>query len=387
MNKITASQEEAFQSYISTERVKNSRSMCMLGAILFLMFAVIDVFALTSGLSEVLLIRGVVIAGLMLGFVLTYQTYFDKYYDYIMSGIYLVVAVGVVVTIYLALPADYASKIYLATLLIVIMTIFAWSYFKIRTSALLIATIVSSYAFVAIEKNVPSAHMWINIAFLFGATSIGYFSQHIRDNYLRQNFLLQQSLEASVEEKTIEADQNAFIANHDALTGLPNRRYIIQLLDEMLITAKDKNKVMALMFLDLNGFKQVNDVYGHAAGDEVLRVVARRLESATRKGDQISRLGGDEFLVGLLMKEGTLSNLEQMAEKFIALISQDMSIEGEKIKIGASIGVAAYPIHGNTIDGLLEIADNQMYKAKHGRKEPIIRDYQPSDSVIIFPGA
>lgn len=387
MNKITASQEEAFQSYISTERVKNSRSMCMLGAILFLMFAVIDVFALTSALSEVLLIRGVVIAGLMLGFVLTYQTYFDKYYDYIMSGIYLVVAVGVVVTIYLALPADYASKIYLATLLIVIMTIFAWSYFKIRTSALLIATIVSSYAFVAIEKNVPSAHMWINIAFLFGATSIGYFSQHIRDNYLRQNFLLQQSLEASVEEKTIEADQNAFIANHDALTGLPNRRYIIQLLDEMLITAKDKNKVMALMFLDLNGFKQVNDVYGHAAGDEVLRVVARRLESATRKGDQISRLGGDEFLVGLLMKEGTLSNLEQMAEKFIALISQDMSIEGEKIKIGASIGVAAYPIHGNTIDGLLEIADNQMYKAKHGRKEPIIRDYQPSDSVIIFPGA
>jgi len=359
----------------------------MLGAILFLMFAVIDVFALTSALSEVLLIRGVVIAGLMLGFVLTYQTYFDKYYDYIMSGIYLVVAVGVVVTIYLALPADYASKIYLATLLIVIMTIFAWSYFKIRTSALLIATIVSSYAFVAIEKNVPSAHMWINIAFLFGATSIGYFSQHIRDNYLRQNFLLQQSLEASVEEKTIEADQNAFIANHDALTGLPNRRYIIQLLDEMLITAKDKNKVMALMFLDLNGFKQVNDVYGHAAGDEVLRVVARRLESATRKGDQISRLGGDEFLVGLLMKEGTLSNLEQMAEKFIALISQDMSIEGEKIKIGASIGVAAYPIHGNTIDGLLEIADNQMYKAKHGRKEPIIRDYQPSDSVIIFPGA
>ena len=386
MNNITESQEETFQSYISSDRVKNSRSMCMLGAILFLMFAVIDVFALSSALSEVLLIRGVVIAGLMLGFVLTYQTYFDKYYDYIMSGIYLVVAVGVVMTIYLALPADYASKIYLATLLIVIMTIFAWSYFKLRTSALLIATIISSYAFVAIEKNVPTAHMWINIAFLLGATSIGYFSQHIRDNYLRQNFFLQQSLEASVEEITIEADQNAFIANHDALTGLPNRRYINILLEEMLETAKGKNKIMALMFLDLNGFKQVNDVYGHAAGDEVLKIVARRLESATRNGDQISRLGGDEFLVGLLMKEGTLSNLESMAEKFIALISQDMSIEGKQLKIGASIGVAAYPIHANTIDGLLEIADNQMYKAKHGRKDPIIREYQPSDSVIIFPG-
>jgi len=386
MDKLTTTQEEDFQSFISTDRIRNSRSMCMLGAILFLMFSVIDVFALSSSLSQVLAIRGIVIAGLMLGFVLTYQSYFDKLYDYIMSGIYLVAAVGVVVTIYLALPADYASQIYLATLLIVIMTIFAWSYFKVRTSALLVAIIISSYTFVAIQKNVPMSHMWINIAFLLGATSIGYFSQHIRDSYLRQNFFLQQSLESSVQEKTMEADKNAFIANHDALTGLPNRRYITMLLEEMLEIAKEKNKVMALMFLDLNGFKQVNDVYGHSAGDEVLKIVARRLELATRKGDQISRLGGDEFLIGLLMKEGTLTNLENMAEKFISLISQDMNIEGKKIKIGASIGVAAYPIHGNTVDGLVEIADNQMYKAKHGFKEPIIKEYQPSDSVVIFPG-
>ncbi len=387
MDKITLSQEDAFQAYISADRLKNSRSMCMLGAVLFLLFSVIDVFALTSSLSDVLAIRGIVIAGLMLGFVLTYQSFFDKYYDYIMSSIYLVAAVGVVVSIYLALPADYASKIYLATLLIVIMTIFAWSYFKIRTSALLITTIISSYAFVAIQKDIPMAHMWINIAFLMGATSIGYFSQHIRDSYLMQNFLLQQSLEASVEEKTKEADQNAFIAHHDELTGLPNRRYITELLNEMLKTAKENNKVMALMFLDLNGFKQVNDAYGHAAGDEVLKIVARRLELATRKGDQISRLGGDEFLIGLLMKEGTLTNLENMAQKFISLISQDMNIEGEKITIGASIGVAAYPVHGNTIDGLIEIADHQMYKAKHGRKEPVIREQQPSNSVVVFPGS
>jgi hypothetical protein len=143
MDKITASQEEAFQSYISADRLKNSRSMCMLGAVLFVLFSVIDVFALSSSLSDVLAIRGIVIAGLMLGFVLTYQSFFDKYYDYIMSSIYLVAAVGVVVSIYLALPSDYASKIYLATLLIVIMTIFAWSYFSIRTSALLISTIIS----------------------------------------------------------------------------------------------------------------------------------------------------------------------------------------------------------------------------------------------------
>ncbi len=387
MDKKIASQKDAFQAYISADRLKNSRSMCMLGAVLFVLFSTIDFFALSSSLSDVLAIRGIVIAGLMLGFVLTYQSYFDKYYDYIMSSIYLVAAVGVVVSIYLALPTDYASNIYLATLLIIIMTIFAWSYFSIRTSALLITTIISSYAFVAIQKEIPVTHMWINIAFLMGATSIGYFSQHIRNNYLLQNFLLQQSLEASVEQKTIEADQNAFIANHDELTGLPNRRHITKLLEAMLETAKNKNKVMALMFLDLNGFKQVNDIYGHAAGDEVLKIVAQRLELATRKGDQISRLGGDEFLIGLLMKEGTLTNLEKMAQKFISLISQDINIDGVKIKIGASIGVSAYPIHGNTIESLIRVADDQMYKAKHGRKEPVIRAHQPSNSVIVFPNA
>ena len=387
MDKITASQKDAFQTYISADRLKNSRSMCMLGAVLFLLFSLIDVFALSSTLSDVLAIRGIVIAGLMLGFVMTYQSYFDKYYDYIMSSIYLVVAVGVVVSIYLALPADYASKIYLATLLIVIMTIFAWSYFKIRTSALLITAIISSYAFVAIQKDVPTVHMWINIAFLLGATSIGYFSQHIRDSYLLQNFLLQQSLSELLEEKTREADQNAFIANHDELTGLANRRYITELLDDMLEKARNKNKVLALMFLDLNGFKQINDVYGHKVGDEVLKIVARRLKLAIRKDDQVSRLGGDEFLIGLLMKEGTLTNLEKMAQKFVDIISQDMNINGKQIKIGTSIGVAAYPIHANTIDSLIDIADHEMYKAKHGRKKPVLRDKQSNQSVIVFPGS
>jgi diguanylate cyclase (GGDEF)-like protein len=200
-----------------------------------------------------------------------------------------------------------------------------------------------------------------------------------------QNFLVQQSLEASIEEKTLEADHNAFIANHDELTGLPNRRYITELLDDMLETAKDKNKVMALMFIDLNGFKQVNDIYGHAAGDEVLKIVARRLELATRKNDQVSRLGGDEFLIGLLMKKGTLTNLENMAQKFINLISQDMSINGKTIQIGASIGVSAYPLHVNTVESLIKIADHQMYKAKHGRKKSVIREYKPKSSVIVFP--
>lgn len=385
MGKITASQEEAFQAFISADRIKNSRSMCMLGAILFLMFAIIDVFAMPSSLAHVLLIRGVVIAGLMLGFVLTYQTYFDKYYDYILSGIYLVAAFGTITSIYIAQAGDYASQIYLATLLVVIMTIFAWSYFEFRTSSLLVGAIISSYAFVAIQKEVPLAHMWINIAFLVGASGIGYFSQHIRDTYLRQNFFLQRSLESSIQEKTKEADRNAYIANHDSLTGLPNRRYITALLEDMLVVAKEKNKVMALMFLDLNGFKQVNDVYGHAAGDDVLKIVARRLELGVRKGDKIARLGGDEFLIGLTMKEDSFLNLEAIAEKFVKLVSQDMNIEGKTIQIGTSIGVAAYPMHGKSVDDLIEIADKQMYKAKHNRKQPDVSEYRADDSVIIFP--
>ena len=192
--------------------------------------------------------------------------------------------------------------------------------------------------------------MFINLSFLISSAIIGFISQLIRDRHLRENFLLQQSLKEAYNEKAVEAKDNQYLANHDSLTDLPNRRYMTELLNESLSIAKEKDKVLIIMFLDLNGFKQVNDIYGHAVGDEVLIIVAKRLELAIRHGDHISRLGGDEYLLGLMMEKENLNEVEGMTAKFIDLISQPMNIEGLRIKIGASVGIAAYPMHGNNID-------------------------------------
>ena len=191
--------------------------------------------------------------------------------------------------------------------------------------------------------------------------------------------------------KVEEAEDNAYMANHDPLTELPNRRYMTELLEDSLLEAKTKDKVLVLMFMDLNGFKQVNDVYGHAAGDEVLIIVAKRLELAIRTGDYLSRLGGDEFLLGLMMEKEHLSEVESMCEKFITLVSQPMNIDGLKIKISASVGIAAYPMHGNNINVLMDLADKKMYQAKKGINENNRYSYaefnqKEHEPVVIFPG-
>ncbi len=91
-------------------------------------------------------------------------------------------------------------------------------------------------------------------------------------------------------------------------------------------------------------------------------IVAKRLELAIRKGDHLSRLGGDEYLLGLMMEKENLNEIEAMANKYIHIISQPMNVEGLRVKIGASVGVAAYPIHGNNIESLMAIADQRMYQ-------------------------
>jgi len=230
--------------------------------------------------------------------------------------------------------------------------------------------------------------LFVNIFFLLSAASIGFISKIIRDKHVKENFLLQQSLKEAVKEKTIEAEDNAYIANHDSLTKLPNRRYITELLEESLQLAKEREKVLAILFLDLNGFKQVNDVYGHAVGDTVLIIVARRLELAVRQGDNISRLGGDEYLVSLMMERENINDIEKMAVKFTEVISRPMNIDGLRIKVGVSIGIAAYPMHGNKVSVLLDIADKKMYKVKQGKESTYLdNDHTASEAepIVFFP--
>lgn len=155
---------------------------------------------------------------------------------------------------------------------------------------------------------------------------------------------------------------------HDPLTQLPNRLCFYDRLELELYHAERNNKFLALMVLDLNLFKQVNDRYGHLAGDDLLREVADRLRKQTRKSDTVARVGGDEFFL-ILPDLLTPEDAEIVAEKITSEFNKPFNIEEKELKTGISIGIALYPKHGTVQETLIKSADNAMYRAKNENKE------------------
>jgi diguanylate cyclase (GGDEF)-like protein/PAS domain S-box-containing protein len=153
------------------------------------------------------------------------------------------------------------------------------------------------------------------------------------------------------------------LANLDVLTSLPNRSRVRTLLETALVDAKAKNVPCAVLFLDLDGFKPVNDTFGHPKGDAVLKTVSRRLSDLVGKRGTVGRIGGDEFAVVLDDAQSRVA-VEALAEKLIATISEPYLIDNVQIRIGLSIGCAYGPIDGDTVDDLVRKADLALYHAK-----------------------
>jgi diguanylate cyclase (GGDEF)-like protein/PAS domain S-box-containing protein len=153
-------------------------------------------------------------------------------------------------------------------------------------------------------------------------------------------------------------------ATHDALTGLPNRLLLQDRLSHAIEVARREQSKVAVMFIDLDRFKVVNDSLGHEVGDRLLVVVAERLRLCLRRSDTIARLGGDEFVVVLTSFQGT-GEIVDVAEKIIARIDEPMMLDGYKVHVGASIGVAFFPDDGDDVTSLMRDADGAMYRAKN----------------------
>ena len=158
-----------------------------------------------------------------------------------------------------------------------------------------------------------------------------------------------------------------FMATHDDLTHLPNRSLIKERTDQALMQHARHNEMLALMFIDLDGFKQVNDQYGHDVGDELLVKLAEAIASTVRKSDTAARFGGDEFVVlltGLLSKD----DAALVAEKILHQLSQPIALSVGDVRVSASIGIAMYPFDGTDSARLLKVADSQMYRIKQQGK-------------------
>ena len=170
-----------------------------------------------------------------------------------------------------------------------------------------------------------------------------------------------------LEQELVEAHHFAY---HDELTGLPNRSLLRDRLNQALAQAARQNKQVGLLLLDLDGFKSVNDMLGHATGDKILQRVAERLLSCIREADTACRYGGDEFVILLPEVDGEKSAAE-VAQKLRVQLARPYLVDDQPIAVTASIGVAVYPRDGSSQDDLIRRADIAMYLAKAHTNSPI----------------
>jgi diguanylate cyclase (GGDEF)-like protein/PAS domain S-box-containing protein len=168
---------------------------------------------------------------------------------------------------------------------------------------------------------------------------------------------------ADVTERKRSEDRLSLLANYDPVTGLPNRNLFSDRLDHAMRNAERNGTRVALLFLDLDSFKNVNDTLGHAAGDELLKQVAQRLTATVRTADTVSRLGGDEFTI-ILENLPRDEDAAPVAEKVIEQSSRPYPVMSRDLFISTSIGIALYPADGTSVDTLLMRADAAMYRAK-----------------------
>jgi diguanylate cyclase (GGDEF)-like protein len=193
-------------------------------------------------------------------------------------------------------------------------------------------------------------------------------------------------LETEIEQKQELTDKLEIVAKYDQLTGLANRYLFLKELKIIQEEANLLNHPFALLFIDLDGFKQINDTYGHEIGDILLQTVAKRIRSVVRKEDMVARLGGDEFTV-ILRDIDLKTKIEKIATKIIDILKQVMSIESINIHIGSSIGIYIYEVDKNDQD-IIAKADIAMYEAKKAGKGKYIffdnyMQQQLQDSLLI----
>jgi diguanylate cyclase (GGDEF)-like protein/PAS domain S-box-containing protein len=154
-----------------------------------------------------------------------------------------------------------------------------------------------------------------------------------------------------------------YLAHHDMLTGLPNRAYLIERLTTILALARRHGTLVAVMFIDLDNFKTVNDSLGHHSGDALLKEVAARIKEVLREADMVSRIGGDEFLA-ILADFATPEDAAKVADKLLQTISAPIALEGTQMCANASIGISVFPRDGDNADDLIRHADAAMYSVK-----------------------
>ncbi|MGD8109194.1 diguanylate cyclase [Vibrio sp. TRT 17S01] len=199
-----------------------------------------------------------------------------------------------------------------------------------------------------------------------------YFN-HMKQS-LQNSIITKEELEQEIKRKTstleLQKEQLVFLSERDPLTGLRNRRAFLRASEQAIMKANRTGLKIALFFIDLDRFKEINDNYGHDAGDEILRQFAFRIERSFRSTDFAGRWGGDEFVVCLDLLEN-YDGVMQKADEFVEYLKQPIDYEGQLLSVGASIGVSCFPGEGKDMNTLIKLADEAMYQAKRNNENHV----------------
>jgi len=247
----------------------------------------------------------------------------------------------------------------------------------LRPAEIVLFVLLPAVLWAALRFSVTGASLAIFLAALIvmGVTVVSYGgitgSTLPRDVFALQISMMTMALgglfvSAALTERRYSEMRLDMLANHDPLTGLPNRSYFQDFLGHALARAQREKSQVSLLFIDLDRFKHINDSQGHEVGDQVLRIVANRLDEQVRADDFVARLGGDEFAV-ILNHPPASQAASRVARKLIKALTEPFKLAQRRYAIGASVGISVYPDDGLDANTLLRQADLAMYQAKHRR--------------------
>ncbi len=384
--KLSTALKLNFDKSIEADKVQLSRIISLLAAILISTAQMIDVWAMPSAPLELNIFRWIVVLSLIGTFIfsITHKSLFLAYYNKLKTIEFLLASFLIEYSIYLSNSSELAYYIYFSGLLIVFMILFSWTHLNIAHLTGITIGILSGYIVAILMRDEQGSHGAISFLFptlfiLSSSIIVGVIGKLVHDNQLYERFLLQQSLKSLYKEKQVEAERLAYFANHDALTGLPNRRFVEKKLNKVLANIREEKKTIVVIFIDLNGFKSINDTYGHDAGDEVLKVTSNRLKYCIRDSDWLVRLGGDEFLISLIIKNDECMMIGRTLNLIRKNIARPILYGSKELFVSASIGVAKSSKDGRQLDELITVADKRMYDDKISQKtESTVRKHYMS---------
>ncbi len=352
--------EQAF----SLDTLKYSRQQgqaaILIGTIVYLLNGIIDTwFVPTDHSTLVWIIRFVALCVPAVVISISFTTLFSKHYNLLLAMVGMAAGVGII-GIQMVLPIDSSSYYYP---MMVLVTFYTYNFIGTRFIYALsvdLSLLIAYNVLFGLVLDYPLHILFTHDFFIISANMIGGTAGYLAERQRRLLYLRKQELD---DERKYHQTRSL----HDGLTGLPNRDLLYDRISQAMAKVQRDGKIHCGYFMDIDGFKSVNDKFSHKEGDRVLRLVAKQLISSVRSIDTVARIGGDEFFV-LAMDIGSEEDACLLAQKFLDQINTRTLNLPEEINISLSIGICMFPYEGMSVLDLIHRADKEMYKVKDSGK-------------------